>query len=206
MLKLKLLKRARKPGQTRRQGRSYAVMTRFGEVRQHRFARYRRRITCAVHKFVDGCTQGSAPPSYSQLDSAPAFLVSDICGSFHNHRDDRLRAAHIAQSHAGNCRARRQRSGQTEPRALGWSSRAVPERPHGRLRPAGLRGEAGPSFPDLAIFVAIACRRYLLTIQTDGPCAGLHAFHVVIGHRGHVMARMGIGRRARLARGLRARW
>ena len=94
---------------------------------------------------------------------------------------------------------------ETEPRALGWSSRGVPERPLGHLRPAGLRGEAEPSFSDVRIFVTIACRRFLLTILTDGPCAGLHAFHVVIGHRGHVMAGMGIGGRGRLALGLRAR-
>ena len=206
MPKLKLLKRARKPGQTRRQGRSYAVMNRFGEVRQHRFARYRRRITCAVRQFVDGCTQGSAPPSSSQRDSAPAFLFSAIGSSFPCptrrltphclHRTKPCREA------PGTTTTKTKR--RNPARRVGLHAGFL-NGPMGTCDPQGFGGEAGPSFSDIRISVAIACRRFFLTILTDGPCAGLHAFHVVIGHRGHVMAGMGIGGRGRLARGLRAR-
>ena len=145
-------------------------------------------------------------PSSSQADNAPAFPDSDRCGCFHNHRGDFLRAAHIAQCHAGKRLARGQQSRASGTPRVGLGfTRGSWTAPWGHLRPAGLRGEAGPSFPDLALFVAISCRGYLLNCRVTGKRVRSHAFHVVIGHRGHVMARMGIGGRGRLARGLSTR-
>jgi len=53
-------------------------------------------------------------------------------------------------------------AGQTEPRVGLVLTRGSLTAPRGHLRPAGLRGDAGPSFPDLAMFVAVSCRGYFL--------------------------------------------